>query len=147
MIRQCTNIHAFEGQRGSSSVCVLPSLMLPLLALLEEPALPKERIQTPSPTLSSTTTSILVFLPPPFAHSCCLSYLAFKGLESNATTQCCPHHHCLGLRPSYLFTVSREEPSCQGAPINGQIKASELVATPAGLVQLPPHAKTWGGVP
>lgn len=133
----------FLGQRGSSPVWIFPRLILPLLALLKDPALPKERIQTPTPTLSSTTMSILVFLPPPFARSCCLS---FRGLKSNETTQCCPHHHRLGLRPSYLFPVSREEPSCQGARINGQIRAPELVAAPAGLVQLRPHVKTWGGV-
>lgn len=61
---------------------------------------------------------ILVFLPPPSAHSCCLSCVAFRGLESNGASQGRPHLCRLGLRPI-------------------ELRAPELVATPAGLVQLP----------
>lgn len=140
MIRQCTNIHTFEapnsvpGTNGLLTYLYPPQTNSSSPGCLGKESSHKERIQTPSPTLSSTTMSILMFLPPPFAHSCCLSYLAFRGLKSSETTQCCTHHHHFGLRPTYLFPVSREEPCCQGGPNNGQIRAPELVATPAGLV-------------
>lgn len=141
---QCTDLQAFEdpshvpGQRRPHP-SVPPPPPLPLLAP-SELGLPKVSIQTASSTLSPTAESILVFLQhatrPPLWSQLLLSHSVFRGLKSNGSGQGCPHHHLLGLKPGQLRPAHREELRCQGAPADGQIRAPELVANPAGLVQL-----------
>lgn len=139
----CTDMQAFEDPDSVSwtwGLLALPSPALPLLAPLEL-ALPKVSVQTPSSAPSSTTTSILVSL----RHvGCCLPLLTaaafpfcLRGLESDEKAQRLLHHRHLGLRPNQCRPTLREEPGCQGAPIDGQIKAPELDANTASVAQLP----------